>query len=109
MLPIDTARKDLVEEFRRQPFGPHSPDLQLVLNRLRAEPLAGRYTLIATQPKREWMIATLSGERGKPPELVSDKRYTDPAAAEWAVFKLRWQRATGETLPDEAAVEEAGP
>jgi hypothetical protein len=101
MLPIDTARKDLVEEFRRQPFGVHSPDLQLILNRLRAEPLAGRYTLITTRPKREWMIATLSGERGKPPELVSETRYTDPAAAEWEIFKLRWLRATGETLTGE--------
>jgi hypothetical protein len=101
MLPIDTARQDLVEEFRRRPFGPHSPDLQLILNRLRAEPLAGRYALVAMKPKREWVIVTLSGERGKPPEIVSDQRYIDPAAAEWAIFKLRWKRATGQSLSGE--------
>jgi hypothetical protein len=63
--------------------------------------VAGRYGLITTRPKRYWMIATLWGVRGKPPELVSVTRYTDPAAAEWEIFKLRWLRATGETLTGE--------
>ncbi len=32
MTPIDPARKDLVEEFRRQPVGRHSGDLRRMLN-----------------------------------------------------------------------------
>jgi hypothetical protein len=33
--PIDPNRLDLVAEFKRSPKGPHSPELQKVLHRMR--------------------------------------------------------------------------
>ena len=38
MYKIDPGRTDLAEEFRRNPFGPHSAELQKVLNVMRWEP-----------------------------------------------------------------------
>jgi hypothetical protein len=33
-----------------------------------------------------------------PPTVLHEHRFEDPAAAEWAAFKLRWERLTGHTL-----------
>ena len=38
MFKIDPSRLDLALEFRRQPFGEHSADLQAVLNAMRSAP-----------------------------------------------------------------------
>lgn len=103
MLQIDPRRTDLAAEFKVRPFGPHSPDLQHVLNLMRALPLAGRHVLVVVKRKREWALGRLSGERGEPVEILPGYRFTDPAEAEWTVFKLRWQAITGQTLSDEAA------
>lgn len=102
MLQIDPRRTDLAAEFKARPFGPHSPDLQHVLNLMRALPLAGRHVLMVVKRKREWALGRLSGERGEPVEIIPGYRFTDPAEAEWTVFKLRWQAITGQTLSDEA-------
>jgi len=110
MLSIDPRRTELAAEFKASPFGPHSPDLQHVLNLMRATPLAGRHVLVVVERKREWALGKLSGERGKPVEIVPGYRFTDPETAEWTVFKLRWQALTGEALPsDEALTKEARP
>jgi hypothetical protein len=101
MLEIDPRRTDLAAEFKARPFGPHSPDLQHVLNLMRATPLAGRHVLVVVKRKREWALGTLSGERGRPVEILPGYRFTDPAEGEWAVFKLRWQALTGAALTDE--------
>ena len=37
MFAIDPTRLDLAREFKRSPFGPHSPELQAVLNALLLE------------------------------------------------------------------------
>lgn len=90
-------------EFMRTPVGHHSPGLQRVLNVFRGEPLRGKYVLITTKPHKEWQLARLSGERGKPPQLL-DKFYTDLEEAERDVFRRRWKDITGEELklPDGA-------
>ena len=33
--PVDPERTDLARQFRERPLGPHSPDLQHVVNRMR--------------------------------------------------------------------------
>ena len=90
-------------EFMRIPVGHHSPGLQRVLNVFRGEPLRGKYVLITTRPHKEWQLARLSGERGKPPQLET-KFYHDLEEAERDVFRRRWKDVTGEDLrlPDEA-------
>ncbi len=98
MYEIDPDRKDLVEEFRKTPVGHHSPELQKVMNRLRAERFPGKHVLICTRPYQEWRLARLSGVRGEPPEVVEGVVYTTIEEAEWEVFKIRWKAETGEDL-----------
>ena len=58
MYAIDPSRTDLVEEFRKTPVGHHSPELQKVMNLLRAERFPGKHVLICTKPFK-------GGVRGK--------------------------------------------
>ena len=98
MYRIDPSRSDLIEEFRRQPFGVHSADLQRLLNELRAEPFPGKHVLICVEPHRKWVLGRLSGVRGAPVEAIEDEVFSDPAEAEWVVFKRRWKAHTGQDL-----------
>jgi branched-chain amino acid transport system permease protein len=99
MYQIDTQDLRLAREFKAQPFGHHSPDLQRLLRVMRSEPVAGKYALFCTKPNREWMLVQLTGEKGKPIVLHEDTLFHDRAEAEWAVFKLRWKKHTGSALP----------
>ena len=94
--PVDPSRHDLVREFRERPFGPYSPDLQHVLNRMRWSPLAGRHVLVTRVPYREWVLATLTGRRGEPPVLDESRVFHSLPEAERAVFELRWEAITGQ-------------
>jgi hypothetical protein len=90
--------REWVDEFRKRPVGPHSPQLQRVLNTLRGGPLAGRYVLICTRPYREWVLARHPGKRGKPFEILDEHRFSSREEAEWTVFRLRWKKHTGQDL-----------
>jgi hypothetical protein len=90
--------REWVDEFRKRPVGPHSPQLQRVLNALRGGPLAGRYVLICTRPYREWVLARHPGGRGKPFEILPQHRFSSLEEAEWTVFRLRWKEHTGQDL-----------
>jgi hypothetical protein len=95
----DPARgRALVEEFRRQPIGRHSPDLRLLLNDLRRGQKGDPYILICTRPHAEWRLARKPPGRGTPVRLVPGHVFRSPEAAEWEVFKLLWKESTGETL-----------
>src|SRR5690606_2161697 len=54
-----------IDEMRQNPLGPHSPNLQRVLNTLRAGPAKGRYVLVTRKPFAEWVLAVHQGY-GKP-------------------------------------------
>jgi hypothetical protein len=82
------------EEFKNNPVGHHSPSLQRILHVFRGEPLKDKYVLVVTKPHREWQLARLSGERGKPLTLV-DRFYSCLLEAEWDVFQRRWRDYTG--------------
>ena len=97
MYEIDPTRTDLAEEFKSDPFGRHSPELQLVLNRMRFERVKGRYILVKTAPS-EYTLAQLTGVRGDPPQLIPEHAFDNLEDAEWVVFKLRWKKLTGEEL-----------
>ncbi len=64
MYEIDQSRTDLVEEFRKNPSGPYSPELTLVVNRLRFMPMADRQILVCTQRGCEWILAKIPSKRG---------------------------------------------
>ena len=96
---IDPRRdREVVDEFRQNPIGHHSPNLQRVLNALRGGPLEGKYVLVCTKPFEEWVLARHPGERGKPIEVLREHRFTSKEEAEWAVFRMRWKEHTGEDL-----------
>lgn len=97
MYQIDPDRIDLAEEFRADPFGKHSPELQLLLNRMRKGTARGRYALTTTADGT-YTLVQLSGVRGVPPKRLEELRFSDPAEAEWAAFQLRWQALTGTRL-----------
>jgi hypothetical protein len=97
---VDPDRLDLVEEFRRAPRGPHGGELQKLLHRMRWGGVGGRYVLVTLEPGRRWMLGRLPGRRGVPVEIFPNQVFTDLAAAEWEVFRLRWELLTGRSLPE---------
>jgi len=98
MYEIDPSRSDLVEEFRRNPDGPYSPELTLVVNRMRLMPLHDRHILICTKRGREWALAKIPPERGAKVELIEGQVFDDYSAGVWEVFKRRWKTVTGHEI-----------
>ena len=95
MYEIDPTRTDLVAEFRKNPGGPYSPELTLVVNRLRLMPLADRHILVCTRRGREWILAKLSTQRGARLELYKDQVFNDYDEGAREVFRKRWKAVTG--------------
>ena len=98
---VDPTRLDLVEEFRRQPRGPHGDELQKLLHRMRwaGDPeQGGRFVLMVVEPGKRWMLGRLPRRRGAPIEPVANQVFTSLEAAEWEVFKRRWQALTCQEL-----------
>jgi len=87
----------LIAEFRENPIGHHSPDLQRLLNRMRGAPMTDKYCLLILEQNREWQLAKTSGVRGRPPKRLN-QRFSKIEDAEWYVFRKRWKALTGETL-----------
>ena len=98
MYEIDPSRTDLVEEFRNNPHGPYSPELNLVVNRLRLMPMGDRHILVCTRNGREWMLAKMPSKRGAAVELFKDRLFTNYDEGIWEVFRMRWETVTGESL-----------
>jgi len=98
MYEIDPSRTDLVEEFRNNPCGPHSPELNLVVNRLRLMPMGDRHILVCTKRGREWMLAKMPSKRGAAVQLFKDRIFTNYDEGIWEVFRMRWETVTGESL-----------
>ena len=90
----------LARAFKANPLGPHEPALQRLVDRMRWQPMAGKYILICTKPHTEWTLARLPGRRGESIELIADETFDSLEAAEWAVFKRRWETLTGNAIDD---------
>jgi hypothetical protein len=98
MYTFDKTRLDLAREFRAQPFGEHSPDLQYLLNLMRRPGPEPFHVLIADQGGTRWTLALME-PGGRAPPRPTNTVFTSLEAAEWHVFKLRWARLAGEELP----------
>ena len=85
-------------EFRDDPLGVPGPGLQRILNLLRGGPKSGKYVLIVKEPFKRWGLGRMPANRGEPIEILGKWEFTDLAAAEWEVFKLRWMSHTGQDL-----------
>jgi N,N-dimethylformamidase len=95
---VDPSRLELTREFKSNPTGPHSPELQKLLKLLRWEPLAGRFVVV--QPRRDgpWYLARTTGPKGHPLEIFYAHGYMTLAEAHWALFRKRWEQHTGQAL-----------
>ena len=98
MFAIDPDRTDLALEFKRRPFGPHSPELQAVLNVLRGSAHCQNLLLVCTRPHVEWMLAEKQ-PGGLPPRLFPERVFASLEDAEWHAFRVRWEAVTGRALP----------
>ena len=88
---------DLIEEFKENPVGHHSPQLQRLLNVLRGAPMGKKHCLIISESNKEWILAKTSGRPGEPVK-PTNQRFQNLAEAEWYVFRERWKGLTGEKL-----------
>ena len=87
----------LAQEFRAQPHGRHSAELQRVLNRMRGEPFSGHYILVQEHKGQPYRLAQLGATPSDPISYTGDT-FVTLTEAEWAVFKLRWRRLFGSDL-----------
>ena len=84
----------LAQEFRAQPHGRHSAELQRVLNRMRSEPFAGRHVLVQEHRGLPYRLARLGPTPADPISYTGDT-FASLQEAEWAVFRLRWRNLFG--------------
>jgi hypothetical protein len=97
LFTFDPSRVDLAREFKARPFGEHSPDLQYLLNLMRSRETSGRYVLVMTRAHAQWTLARLTRDNFGPPQLTN-MTFDSLEAAEWGVFKLRWEALGGSPL-----------
>lgn len=91
----DAAR--LAQEFRTNPHGRHSAELQRILNRMRNTPFAGRHVLVQEARGMPYRLAQLGPTPADPISYTGDT-FATLEEAEWAVFKLRWHSLFGTQL-----------
>jgi hypothetical protein len=97
MYRFDKTRLDLAREFRANPWGEHSPDLQYLLNLMRRPGKAPFHVLLIDEAGQRWTLAEMTPGSRTPPRRTNVV-FTDLKEAEWHVFKLRWAMLAGEEL-----------
>lgn len=80
---------ELIAEHAAKPLGPHSDDLQRVMNYFRRQPQPGKYILVAIKPWEEYRIGTLSGQRGKVVKILGDATFASEEAGLHGIFLRR--------------------
>ncbi|HVO01277.1 MAG TPA: hypothetical protein VMT54_03705 [Candidatus Cybelea sp.] len=100
MYRIDPDRADLAREYKADPLGKHSAELEKVLLLLRSGGVRDKTVIICTKPEREWRLGRLGPKRGTPMQEYGPA-YTSQAAVNWACFRARWQEVTGKPCPVE--------
>ena len=79
----------LLEEYRANPLGQHSGDLERVLNYFRRAPFEGKYVLFELEANAKYKIVTTTAKEGGLPQDVDGTVYTDKNEALHAVFLKR--------------------
>lgn len=90
MHAVAPARLDLAREYKANPIGPHSPELQKLLKLLRWEPVAGRFLVVRPRHDGLWYLARTTGPKGHPLEIFYHHGYATQPEAHWALFRKRW-------------------
>lgn len=86
---IQAQDKALFDEFMQNPLGPHSSQLQRILNLFRG---CGelRYGLLVVKPHKEWVLVSIH-EPGTELEIHHDYVFSNLADAEREIFRRRWE------------------
>jgi hypothetical protein len=81
---------EVIEEHRGNPFGRHSPALDMVLGFLRNDPLrmSPRLVVVILRPEEQWAIGDVSREVGVPVHVRPDVYYS-VEEIEHAIFRER--------------------
>lgn len=89
---IQPKDEPLFHEFMKNPFGPHCPRLQRILNLFRGSAEL-RFGLLVLKPHKEWILVSIH-EPGTDLEVHYDCVFTDLAEAEREIFRRRWKYHT---------------
>ena len=104
MYEKDEFRIDLAREFRANPYGSHSPDLEYLLQIMLRPSMQPFHILIEVTPCALWELALVNPGTAQEPQRL-EVVFDSLEDAEWYVFKDRWERLTGTPLeiegPDE--------
>jgi len=98
LLRDEKTRNRLIEEHRACPVGraahkgqpmvEHSKDLRTVLDKLRRQPMAGKYVTICKKDFKDYRIGICSGVRGQPVKIL-EEAFSSEEACEHAIFLKR--------------------
>lgn len=98
LLQDEEMRNRLIAEHRACPVGKapsggrpaieHSKELRTVLDKLRRQPMAGKYITVCKQPFEDYRIGICSGVRGEPLEILEGS-FSSEEACEHAIFLKR--------------------
>ena len=98
LLRDEETRNRLIAEHKATPVGraphkgnptvEHSKDLQTVLDKLRRQPMTGKYITICKKDFKDYRIGICSGVRGQPVKILEDS-FSSEEACEHAIFLKR--------------------
>ena len=101
LLRDEKTRNKLIDEHRAcpvgkapqphkgQPMGEHSKELQIVLDKLRRQPMAiKKYVTVCKKDFEDYRIGIVTGVRGQPVEILEES-FSSEEACEHAIFLKR--------------------
>jgi len=100
LLRDEKIRNRLIEEHRACPVGKapalhkgqpgieHSKELRTVLDKLRRQPMAGKYVTVCKKDFKDYRIGICSGVRGQPVKILEGS-FSSEEACEHAIFLKR--------------------
>ena len=100
LLRDEKIRNRLIAEHRACPVGKapalhkgqpgveHSKELRTVLDKLRRQPMAGKYITVCKKDFKDYRIGVCSGVRGQPVKILNDS-FSSEEACEHAIFLKR--------------------
>ena len=100
LLRDEKTRNRLIEEHRACPVGKapalhkgqpgieHSKELRTVLDKLRRQPMVGKYITICKKDFKDYRIGVCSGVRGQPVKILEGS-FSSEEACEHAIFLKR--------------------
>ena len=95
---IDPKRIDLAREFRKQPYGLHTDELQRLLNIMRGGPNAGRLVALCVRRHKEWVLGRMGAGPLDAIKRIDNRVFNSFDEIEWEIFKIRWKELSGEEL-----------